>query len=121
MDNTFASRFLDRLHKTSQPSPFPRETDLSSQICHDCGILDFWAPDFHIVDTLAALKQRAAKVTACRFCKMRWDACKHLEGTETAVRFDRVDSLLWMNESHPPVFSLCRSLGEPKEVFLDTA
>ncbi|KAL9616668.1 MAG: hypothetical protein Q9160_008491 [Pyrenula sp. 1 TL-2023] len=104
VDNDFATRLLDKLDESSLPSPFPYPAE-SEQLCDGCRGLNFWVPSFRIVDKLTDLQWRAAK---CRFCEMRWTACSHLEGVEDRVRFDRVQSVIKMNESDPPVFFICR-------------
>ncbi|KAI1107995.1 hypothetical protein F5Y14DRAFT_437785 [Nemania sp. NC0429] len=105
VDNGFAVTFLDKLAEAAQPLPFPQPAN-ADQLCKTCLGLDFWVPKFHITDDLLDLKKRAK---TCRFCEMRWDVSSHLESTENMVRFDRVGSVIKMNESDPPVFSICRS------------
>ncbi|KAI0439233.1 hypothetical protein F4803DRAFT_564698 [Xylaria telfairii] len=105
VDNGFATQFLNELEEASQPLPFPEPVE-SDRLCKACLKLDLWAPNFYITDNLSNLKQRAE---TCRFCKMRWDVSSHLEHKTHEVRFDRAGSVIKMNESDPPVFSICRS------------
>ncbi|KAI0458012.1 hypothetical protein F5B21DRAFT_462574 [Xylaria acuta] len=105
VDNGFATQFFDELKEASQLLPFPEPAE-SNQLCKACLKLDFWAPNFCITDSLSELKKRAE---TCHFCKMRWDVSSHLERKTREVRFDRTGSVVKMNESDPPVFSICRS------------
>ncbi|KAI8952463.1 hypothetical protein F4801DRAFT_599888 [Xylaria longipes] len=105
VDNGFATQFFDKLMNASEPLPLPEPAE-SDQLCKACLKLDFWAPNFYMVDSLSNLKERAK---TCRFCKMRWDVSSHLERNTHEVRFDRAGSVIKMNESDPPVFSICRS------------
>ncbi|KAK0612096.1 heterokaryon incompatibility protein-domain-containing protein [Immersiella caudata] len=62
---------------------------------------------FHIVDLLSELEFNR---TSCDFCKMRWEACHHLDRSKVPiVRFDRDQSMLRLNEGLLPVLSICRS------------
>ncbi|RWA13206.1 hypothetical protein EKO27_g1898 [Xylaria grammica] len=105
VDNGFAASFLNKLTETSNPLPFPKPV-ASEQLCEACLKLDFWAPKFHITDSLSNLKKSAE---TCRFCTMRWNASSHLHPKAREVRFDRAGSVIKMNESDPPVFSICRT------------
>lgn len=108
VDNDFATQFLNKLKNASQPSPSPTSVEPNG-LCDYCRKLDFWSPKFHIVDNLSDLEKRAL---SCHFCKMRWDISSDLKRKTTSVRFDRVGSVIKMNESDPPVFSICRSEGK---------
>ncbi|KAE8454271.1 hypothetical protein EG329_005196 [Mollisiaceae sp. DMI_Dod_QoI] len=102
VDNKFAETLLREtsLSKTFSQSP------KAANLCGKCQKMDFWADAFRFTDTLSELAQQS---TTCDFCKMRWNLCKHLDPTETStIRFDRLDSMLRMNETYPPVLSLLR-------------
>jgi hypothetical protein len=72
--------------------------------------MKFWTSGFRFVDTW---KELQSSVPLCDFCKLRWDASKHLDRTVyKSVSYERVDSTLRMNENHLPVFSIVRSLGK---------
>lgn len=103
VDNQFATEYLDGLQ-----SALPLIPPGPSQLCDTCARMDFWARDFHIRDQIANLR-KDSKI--CHFCKMRWEVCRHLEGVTPRVRFDRVESVIKMNESDPPVFSIFKSRG----------
>jgi hypothetical protein len=107
-DNSFATRYLDKLQAPLVPPPVTAADPLE-QLCKQCALLNFWTPGFHIVDKLSELKIRAP---ACHFCKMRWDASKALEHQTSQVRFERTGSVIKMDDSDPPVFTLCRDRGK---------
>ncbi|KAK3369771.1 hypothetical protein B0T24DRAFT_708743 [Lasiosphaeria ovina] len=103
-DNQFAAQYLSKLRELSQQSPFPKTTE-TDQLCSDCEKLDL-TRDFHLDDKLSELRARAE---SCRFCKMRWEVASSLENKTVRVRFKRVGSVIKMNESDPPVFSIFRT------------
>ncbi|KAG5829698.1 hypothetical protein H9Q74_000217 [Fusarium xylarioides] len=47
----------------------------------------------------------------CRWCAMKWEVSKHLEGTTQNAVFSRVGSVIKLNESDPPVFSIFKPEG----------
>ncbi|QGI69578.1 related to tol protein [Fusarium fujikuroi] len=106
VDNEFAKNFL----RQSSTRPVPKSTKEreSDSLCRECAALDFWAPDFRVNDTLSDLKKG---IYQCRWCAMRWEASKHLEGTTANAVFSRVGSVIKLNESDPPVFSIFRPGG----------
>ncbi|KAK3303131.1 uncharacterized protein B0T15DRAFT_513341 [Chaetomium strumarium] len=107
IDNHFAMKLLRSLKGSASLKPpiFP-EAGQPDRLCERCMNLDLGAPAFYWLDKLADLRESAK---LCRFCRMRWDASGHLIPETDIVRFDRVGSVVKMNENDPPVFSLCRS------------
>ncbi|KAK4097370.1 hypothetical protein N658DRAFT_527113 [Parathielavia hyrcaniae] len=104
VDNHFAQTYLEMLDSVTLECLLPKPAN-PEQLCKKCESLDFWKRQFHIDDKLSALEERAR---TCRFCKMRWDVSSALKNRTDQVRFDRVGSVVKMNESDPPVFSICR-------------
>jgi hypothetical protein len=96
----------------SRPPIFP-EAGQPDRLCERCKNLDLGASAFHWLDRLADLRESAK---SCRFCRMRWDASGHLRSETDVVRFERVGPVVRMNESDPPVFTICRSKSERKRL-----
>lgn len=72
--------------------------------------MDLCQPFFHTIDTLSELD---TKRSACDFCKMRWEACHHLDRRRVKTdRFDRRESMLQLNEGLLPVLSICCAPGK---------
>ncbi|KAI8651165.1 Protein kinase domain-containing protein [Fusarium keratoplasticum] len=105
VDNDFAFKIIDA---GDSPALEPFSHGKTEQLCDSCKDLDFWTTGFHIEDDLSELKVRQEN---CQFCSMRWEACKYLEGYSPSARFDRIDSVMKLNESDPPVFSICSGPG----------
>ncbi|KAM5341793.1 hypothetical protein ACJ41O_014824 [Fusarium nematophilum] len=105
VDNDFASQVLD-----AESPALDAALAATEKLCDGCRDLDILASGFHIEDELAVLKSRES---TCQFCSMRWEACKHLDGDSASARFDRVDSVMKLNESDPPVFSICSPGFDP--------
>ncbi|KAF5597857.1 serine threonine kinase [Fusarium pseudocircinatum] len=107
VDNEFAKNFLGP--SSTRPTPTSATERESDALCRKCAALDFWAPDFRVRDRLSDLK---SEMHHCRWCAMRWTASRHLEGkTENAV-FSRNGSVINLNESDPPVFSIFKIDGQ---------
>jgi hypothetical protein len=105
VDNSFANS----LFSDQQISETPFQSSNVAQLCGKCQKMDFWEPRFRIKDTLSEL---AAQSGSCDFCKMRWDFCRKLNREElSSIQFDRLESMLRMNERYPPALSICRSPG----------
>ncbi|KAF4952468.1 hypothetical protein FGADI_6702 [Fusarium gaditjirri] len=104
VDNGFAKNFLE-LSSTRPTSTVPTENKRDT-LCRKCAALNFWVPDFRLRDRLSDLK---SEMQHCHWCAMRWEASKHLEGTTESVVFSRVGSVIKLNESDPPVFSMFKS------------
>ncbi|RTE84026.1 hypothetical protein BHE90_001452 [Fusarium euwallaceae] len=105
VDNDFAFKIIDA---GDSPALDPFSHGQTEHLCDSCKDLEFWATGFHIEDELSELKVRQEN---CQFCSMRWEACKYLEGYSPSARFDRVDSVMKLNENDPPVFSICSGPG----------
>lgn len=106
VDNKFAEEIF---HETNVPEILSHPLK-AAKLCGKCQKMDFWTDSFRFTDTLPELERQS---TACDFCKMRWNLCKDLNARETStIRFDRLDSMLRMNEAYPPVLSLCRGPGK---------
>jgi hypothetical protein len=105
VDNGFANN-LFRDPKTSEASI---RGSRAAKLCDKCLKLDFWEPRFRIKDTLSELEDLSRN---CDFCKMRWDLSKHLNPEEfPSIQFDRLESMLRINERYPPALTICRSPG----------
>ncbi|KAJ3547792.1 hypothetical protein NM208_g1319 [Fusarium decemcellulare] len=100
LDNNFASKVLEASPGIS--------TTPSADLCAKCQGLDLWATELHINDRLSDLEERQ---THCQFCRMRWEVSKHLPSKSIPISFDRVGSIIKLNESDPPVFSIRCSPG----------
>ncbi|KAK1780446.1 heterokaryon incompatibility protein-domain-containing protein [Copromyces sp. CBS 386.78] len=89
---------------------FP-ESHAQARLCVKCQELDFFALKLTIQDTWQDL---ATNQKTCDFCELRWRACldKQLEAT-SPIRFDRVESMLHLNEHSEPALSICRGPEEP--------
>lgn len=71
--------------------------------------MEVWAQHFKIEDTLSDLEQRSP---SCDFCRMRWNVCKKLHIPDFSdIRFDRLGTMIRINERYPPVFNICREPG----------
>jgi len=91
-------------------SVIPTNASQASRLCGKCEKMDFWATRFSIVDTWPELESSR---TTCDFCKMRWEVSKNLNRKDyTLVSFERVDSMLRMNDGNSPILSVCRSPGK---------
>lgn len=111
VDNEFANRLLEVIRAEGIT---PANTD-STRLCGKCKNMDFWVTRFRTEDTWLELE---SNLGTCDFCEMRWDASKHLNrGDCPFLSFERVESVLRMNESHVPVLSICRSRGEFCKIF----
>ncbi|EWY89786.1 serine/threonine protein kinase [Fusarium oxysporum NRRL 32931] len=106
VDNEFAKNFLGS--SSTRPTPTVANGNKSDTLCRKCAALDFWALDFRVRDRLSDLK---SVIQHCRWCTMRWEASKHLEGKTESVVFSRAGSVIKLNESDPPVFSLFKPQG----------
>ena len=102
VDNTFAHTLFKELDK-SETYPQPAKP---ARLCGKCDNMDFSSQPFRFKDTLAELERQSS---VCDFCRMRLDVCKNLKLGDSTIYFDRLDSTLRVNESYPPVFSLCRT------------
>lgn len=106
MDNNFAASIVNQV-VTAVPAA---QVTSSREYCTICQKLEFWTPDFRIVDNWDTLESRRH---TCDFCRMRWEICNHLDREEFPIlRFDRDQSMLKLNGRHPPVLSIRRGLGE---------
>lgn len=106
MDNDFALRFL----KDTEASVVPPGSPGSSRLCGKCEEMDFWIPNFRIEDQWSDLESGSI---ICEFCRMRWNISKHLNRKDyPSVSFERVESVLKMNDDHTPVLSIFRSSGK---------
>ena len=91
---------LEMLTRSAQPAT----------LCGRCKGLELWRPHYRFRDIPSELERLSA---SCDFCRMRWDLCKHLDPREFPfIQFDRLESMLRMNESYPPVLSLARPPGK---------
>lgn len=91
-------------------SVIPPDDPGSARLCGKCEKMGFWAPMFRIEDTWSELE---SSLSTCDFCKMRWDVSKQLNRKDyTSVSFERVESMLTMNDNNSPVLSICRSPGK---------
>jgi serine/threonine protein kinase len=105
VDNKFAAEIVNAIGV----GLFPKYT-APIRRCDDCQKLDFFEPQFHVVDTWEALEK---KLKICDFCQMRLEiAQKFLTRNVSTIRFDRDQSMLKLNEGQIPVMSICRSPGE---------
>ncbi|KAF4441595.1 hypothetical protein F53441_11999 [Fusarium austroafricanum] len=105
VDNHFAARFFAAL-ASKQISQTPPVTQECGLLCQRCESMEFWAPQLSFSDSIAELN---TKRQHCRWCEMRWEACKYLEKTVERVRFNRFGSVIKLNENDPPVFSIFKS------------
>lgn len=82
----------------------------SNRRCAKCQQLEFWAPNFSIVDGWEELEDR---LHTCDFCKMRWEVCRDFDREDfLLLKFDRDQSMLKLKGRYPPVLSIRRAPGE---------
>jgi hypothetical protein len=105
-DNVFARSWPWETEAPTDPSD-----DLhSSRLCASCKRMNFWSPDFRILDTKSGLDESRA---TCEFCSMRWDVSQHLDPIHNReIIFDRVHSMLKLRQGTVPALSMCCSPGE---------
>ncbi|KAK4198543.1 HET-domain-containing protein [Triangularia verruculosa] len=105
VDNKFAQQLVAGL-TPSVSEIYPVNLG-QARLCKTCASHDLCKPQFYITDNLAELE---VKRTLCDFCKLRYEACHHINrGQVQTVRFDREQSMLKLNENPIPALSICRS------------
>ncbi|KAH6890697.1 hypothetical protein B0T10DRAFT_403476 [Thelonectria olida] len=103
LDNDFA-RYL--FLNSELLECYPRARNVA-KLCGRCQKMDFWAQPFRFKDNLQDLKRDA---TSCEFCEIRKALCENMNpALFRTVHFDRLDSMIRLNESHPPAFTVVRS------------